>query len=302
MPLEWHYVFMPNAPLAPTVRRRRLGGALRRLRNEAGLSLDRAASAMGWQSPKMSKIENAVQAIRPADLDELLTVYGVTDREVRDVLEQLRSDAAKKGWWQAYSQVVSHLYADYISLETDADVVCSWSPLLVPGLLQSAAYARETIAGITTTRSAEEVTALAEVRMARQSVLSRPGAPLEFWAIIHEAALHLRFASRPGTMQEQLRRLREASELPNVTVQLMPLSATPHPGLEGGFSLTKFRAPLPSVVLLENPGGATYVEGEDAILFERAYERIRATALPVEDSLVRISELEEASGSDRPQD
>src|SRR5690606_259998 len=129
---------MPNAPLAPTVRRRRLGGALRRLRNEAGLSLNRAASAMGWQSPKMSKIENAVQAIRPADLDQLLTVYGVSDHEVRDVLEQLRSDAAKKGWWQAYSQVVSHLYADYISLETDADAVCSWSPLLVPGLLQSA--------------------------------------------------------------------------------------------------------------------------------------------------------------------
>ncbi|MEU4351623.1 Scr1 family TA system antitoxin-like transcriptional regulator [Streptomyces sp. NPDC023838] len=73
-------------------------------------------------------------------------------------------------------------YADYISLETDADVVCSRSPLLIPGLLQSAAYGRETIAGITTRRSAEEVTALAEVRMARQSMLSRPGAPLEFWA------------------------------------------------------------------------------------------------------------------------
>jgi hypothetical protein len=178
-------------------------------------------------------------------------------------------------------------------LETDTEMVCSWSPLLIPGLLQSAAYARKTIAGITTTRSADEVTALAEVRMARQSVLSRPGAPLEFWAIIHEAALRLRFASRPGTMREQLRRLRETAELPNVTVQLMPLDATPHPGLEGAFSLTKFRAPLPSVVLLENPGGATYVEGEDAVPFERAYERIRATALPVEDSLVRIAELEE---------
>jgi hypothetical protein len=73
----------------------------------------------------------------------------------------------------------------------------------------------------------------------------------------------------------------------------MPLDATSHPGLEDGFSLTKFRTPLPSVVLLENPGGATYVEGEDAVPFERACERIRATALPVEDSLVRIAELEE---------
>ncbi|MEV6949865.1 Scr1 family TA system antitoxin-like transcriptional regulator [Streptomyces sp. NPDC051172] len=82
-------------------------------------------------------------------------------------------------------------------------------------------------------------------------------------------------------MREQLRRLRETVGLPNITVQLMPFDATLLPGLEGGFSLTKFRVPLPSVVLLEKPGGATYVAGEDGVPFERAYERIRATALPV---------------------
>jgi transcriptional regulator with XRE-family HTH domain len=279
--------------MVPTVRRRRLGATLRKFRNEAGLSLDQAAEAMGWNGPKMSKIENAVQAIRPGDLTELLKVYGVTDPEVCSVLETLRSDAAKKGWWQAYSGIVQPPYADYISLESDAEQVCAWTPLLVPGLLQSATYARETITGITTTRTPEEVAALAEVRMARQSVLTRPGAPLELWAIIHEAALHQRFAARPATMREQLRKLLDASELPNVTVQIMPLDSTAHPGLEGGFSLTKFRPPLPDVVLLENASSATYVEGEDAAPFERAYERIRATALSVEDSLVRITELEE---------
>jgi hypothetical protein len=257
------------------------------------MTLDAAAGAMGWRAPKLSKIESATQSIRPADVGSLLTVYGVEDTRVRDALGALARDAGKKGWWQTYSAIVSPTYADYISLETDAETICAWSPLVVPGLLQTAAYARETIAGVTTSRTPEEVTALAEVRMARQSVLSRPGTAPELWAIVHEAALHQRFAARPPTMREQLRRLLDVSEMPNVTVQLMPLNSTAHPGVVGGFTLTGFPQPMPSVVLLENLSGATYVEGDDATPFAKAFERIRATALPVEDSLARIAELEE---------
>ncbi|MFI6550403.1 helix-turn-helix domain-containing protein [Streptomyces prunicolor] len=285
---------MPNSPLVPTVRRRRLGASLRGLRNEAGMTLDVAATAMGWRGPKLSKIESATQAIRPADVGALLSVYGVADPQVRDALEDLARDAGKRGWWQTYSGVVSPAYADYISLETDADTICAWSPLVVPGLLQTAAYARETIAGVTTSRTPDEVAALAEVRMARQAVLSRPGTAPEMWAIIHEAALRQRFSAGSSTMREQLRRLLDASDMPNVTVQLMPLDSTPHPGVVGGFTLTGFPPPMPSVVLLENLGGATYVEGDDATPFTKAFERIRATALPVEDSLARIAELEES--------
>lgn len=249
---------------------------------------------MGWRGPKLSKIEGATQAIRPADVGALLSVYGVADPQVRDALEDLARDAGKRGWWQTYSGVVSSAYADYISLETDADTISAWSPLVVPGLLQTAAYARETIAGVTTSRTPDEVAALAEVRMARQAVLSRPGTAPELWAIIHEAALRQRFSARSATMREQLRRLLDASDMPNVTVQLMPLDSTAHPGVVGGFTLTGFPPPMPSVVLLENLGGATYVEGDDATPFAKAFERIRATALPVEDSLARIAELEES--------
>ncbi|MGW2046244.1 Scr1 family TA system antitoxin-like transcriptional regulator [Streptomyces sp. NPDC001858] len=109
-----------------------------------------------------------------------------------------------------------------------------------------------------------EIAALAEVRMARQAVLTRPGSPLEFWAIIHEAALHRRFAVRPTAMREQLRKLLEAAEMPNVTIQVMPLDSTAHPGLQGGFSLVTFPGSTPDVVLLENRSGAAYVEGDDA--------------------------------------
>lgn len=74
----------------------------------------------------------------------------------------------------------------------------------------------------------------------------------------------------------------------------MPLESTPHPGMVGGFTVTAFPQPMPPVVLLENLSGATYVEGDDAAPFAKAFERIRATALPVEDSLARIAELEES--------
>ncbi len=284
---------MPNSPLVPTIRRRRLGASLRGFRSEAGMTLDSAAGAMGWKAPKLSKIESATQSIKASEVGALLSVYGIEDAQVKEALGALAQDAGKKGWWQTYSAIVSPAYADYISLEADAETICAWSPLIIPGLLQTAAYARETIAGITTTRTPEEVAALTEVRMARQSVLSRPGTTLELWAIIHEAALYQRFVVRPMTMREQLRRLLDASEMPSVTVQLMPLNSTTHPGVVGGFTVTAFPRPMPPMVLLENLSGATYVEGDDATPFTKAFERIRAAALPVEDSLARIAELEE---------
>ncbi|GAA2930991.1 MULTISPECIES: helix-turn-helix domain-containing protein [Streptomyces] len=284
---------MPHQPLEPTVRRRRLGQTLKKLRTGAGMTLEDAAAAMQWKVPKLSKIENARQQIRPAEVTALLRAYRVTDPEVFTALENLARDAGKKGWWQTYSGVVSPAYADYISLEDDAERICEWAPLAIPGLLQTAAYARETMTATGESRTAQEITALAEVRQSRQAVLTRPGHPLQLWAIIHEAALHTRFEVRPATMREQLRRLLDASELPNVTVQIMPLDSTAHPGLFGGFGLVSFPGPTPDVVLLENLNGATYVEGDGAQPFASAVERIRAAALSVEDALARIAQLEE---------
>ena len=285
---------MPNMRPVPTVRRRRLGQALRQYRNAAGLSLDTAARAMEWIGPKLSRIETANGYIRPTEVAPLLKAYGVVDPEVVSALEALAKDARKQGWWQTYTGILSPSYADYISLESDADSIREFSPLLVPGLLQSAAYARESISANAITRTAEEVAALAEVRQARQAVLTRPGGPLKLWAVIHEAALHQRFALRPATMREQLRRLLDAAEMPNVTIQVMPLDATPHPGNVGGFGLVGFPSPMPDVVLLENLIGSSYVEGVDDVrTFADAFERIVAAALPTDDSLALIARIEE---------
>lgn len=285
---------MPTVPLVPTVRRRRLGSALRAYRLEAGFDvLEDAAEAMGWDRSKLSRIETAKGAIKIADVPLLLASYGITDPEQIRPLEELARDAGKKGWWQTYTDLAAPSYVDLISLEDDAQSIRTYSPQLIPGLLQTAAYAREIIAATAITRTTEEVIALAEVRMARQAVLSRPGKPLKLRAIIHEAALHQEFPTRPGLMKEQLRRLLDAGELPTVTIQVMPLTAAAHPGQVGGFSLVDFPHPMPSMVETENLKGSSYVEGgEDTKLFSEAFEQVVAAALPVDDSTALIATLE----------
>jgi transcriptional regulator with XRE-family HTH domain len=276
---------MPNVRALPTLRRRRLGGTLRTYRKNAGLSLDRVAQEMGWDNSKLSRIETAKSRIRPQDIEPLLKLYDVTDPEVVTALEGLAKDAGKQGWWQAYGDVVALSYKDFLTLESDAESVRVYSPNLIPGLLQTGAYAREIIAAIGTNRSPEEVIALAEVRKMRQAILTKPHGPLKFWAVIHEAALHQRFAAQPSLMRDQLRHLLDMADLPNITIQIMPLNSTPHPGMLGLFEVVRFPQPWPTVVMVENIRGGHFVEGiEDVQLFETAFDRVVAAALPVDDS------------------
>jgi transcriptional regulator with XRE-family HTH domain len=290
---------MPNVRAIPTLRRRRLGNALKAYRLRAGLSGEAAASAMGWDESKISRIENAKARMPPGDVAALLKVYGVEDDEVVTALENLAKDAAKQGWWQSYGDIVALSYKDFLTLESDAESVHVYTPSLIPGLLQTGAYAREIIAATALTRTPEEVTALAEVRKTRQAILTtRPEGPLKLWAVIHESALDLRSASRPTLMRDQLRHLLDMTELPNITIQVMDLHATAHPGMLGLFEIVRFSAPWPTVVSLENLRGGYLVEGTDDVkVFENAFERVVAAALSVDDSRQKIKNIMEGTGT-----
>ncbi|MGY0059696.1 helix-turn-helix domain-containing protein [Streptomyces sp. LZ34] len=283
---------MPNSRAVPTLRRRRLGEALRRYRRDAGLSMVVAGEAMGWDESKMSRIENAKARMPPQYVEKLLKLYGVTDSDVVAALADLARDAGKQGWWRAYGDVVSLSYKDFLTLESDAESTYIYAPGLIPGLLQTGAYAREIIAATAMTHTTEEVMALAEVRKTRQAILTRPEKPMKLWAVIHESALYQRFASYPALMREQLRHLLDMAELPSITIQIMPLNSTPHPGMLGLFEVVRFPPPWPTVVDIENIQGGYFLEGaEDAKLFEMAFERIVAAALSVDDSLETIRNL-----------
>jgi hypothetical protein len=236
--------------------------------------------------------------MRPQDIEPLLKLYDVTDPEVVSALEGLAKDAGKQGWWQAYGDVVALSYKDYLTLESDAESVRTYSPNVIPGLLQTGAYAREIITTLALTRSPEEVIALAEVRKTRQAVLTKPQGPLKYWAVIHEATLHQRFAAQPTIMREQLRHLLDMAGLPNMTIQVMPLNSTPHPGMLGIFEIVRFPQPWPTVVNIENIRGGTFVEGvEDVQLFETAFDRVVAAALPVDDSRETIKNILERNNT-----
>src|SRR5690606_25123269 len=203
----------------PTVRKRQLGGELRRMRVAAGLKLEDVAARTGLPASKVNRVELARLGIKPDDLNKLLDLYGVDDVAKRDVLHALAKHGSQRGWWQTYKDIISPAYADLISLEADATSMRTYQTTLIPGLLQTASYARSTINALSMNAPAGEVNALTQVRMARQAVLSRPE-PLELWAVIHEAALRPRVKSDPKMMKEQLQKLLDHADLPHVSVQV----------------------------------------------------------------------------------
>ncbi|MCC2280525.1 helix-turn-helix transcriptional regulator [Streptomyces sp. ET3-23] len=287
---------MPNQPAQPTLRRRRLGDALKKFRKQVGMSSEHASELMGWDRTKLSKIETARAHIKPTDAKELLGIYGMDAPDVIMAIEGLARDAGKKGWWTTYGNVVTAGYKDYLYLESDADSVRVSSPNLIPGLLQTGAYAREIITALAITRTPEEVNALAEICKARQAVLTaRDGRPpLNYWAVMHEAVLHQTFASQPSLMREQLRHLLDLADLPNVTIQILPTEMAPNPGMLGPFEVVRFPHPWPTVINLENLRGGYFVEGtEDVEVFETAFDRIVAAALPVDQSRETIKKITE---------
>ncbi|MFE5828675.1 helix-turn-helix domain-containing protein [Streptomyces sp. NPDC056508] len=288
--------------MEPTVRRRRLGSELRRLREAKGLTLeDVEERAPALKESKVSRVETARIGVKPGDLDALLDIYGIgTDEEdeegaaKRALLHSLAKTGARRGWWQTYRDIISPAYADLISLEDDAHSLRTYQSLLIPGLLQTAAYARATISAINMTSFPEHVNGLVEVRMARQAVLSRPH-PLEVWAIIHEAALRPTVPDAPSVMKGQLQRLLDLMEYPHVNIQVLPSHAAPHPGMTGPFTMLGFPGTADlDVVLVEHLTSALYVEDPGEVsIYRSALDHLLAEALPRDASADLIAKLKD---------
>jgi transcriptional regulator with XRE-family HTH domain len=279
-------------PGSATVRNRRLAAELRRLRESGDLTGDDVAERLGWSASKVSRLENARQAPRFADVRRLLDLYGV-EGAYREQLLQLARDAVRRGWWEAFSDALPQQYASYIGLEIEAEEIWQWETQVIPGLLQTEAYAQsvEQRSHSTEVIPPSRVDARVEARMARQSVLTREP-PLRLAVVLDEALL-LRRHGDPAVMAEQLRRLEELSHLPNLSVQVLPLDG-PHPIATGSFTLLQF--PLVGgikfhdVVYIEHLNGCSYLEEETETYRHRlSFERLRAEALGPAESLELIS-------------
>ncbi|MER5378394.1 helix-turn-helix transcriptional regulator [Streptomyces sp. NPDC002553] len=278
----------------PAVRRRKLGAELRALRTGAGLTSGEAARLVGWHQSKVSRIETGSSGAKPADVRSLLDAYGVGDPQLREVmlaLAGLDDGAGRDHWWHAYRGVLPPTYRDFISLESQARAMRTLETTVVPGLLQTAEYARAVTRAAVGGVSEERLDTLVEVRLARQEVLrARP--PLELDAVLDEAVLR-REVGGQEVMARQLERLMEAARLPQVRLQVLPFTAGAHIGVTGPFVVFSFSSTSDlDVVVLDHLTSTLYLERkEDLRVYTEAFNALQANALSPDDSLEYIAAI-----------
>lgn len=277
---------------SPTLRRRRLSAELLLLRERARLTANEAAKRLDWHPSKLTRIErNEWKRPSPRDVQDLLDLYEMTDDAQRDRLITLAREGRQRGWWHPYEGGLSQQYSTYIGLEAEASAVVNFEALMVPGLLQTADYARALIRGGQAEITEEEIERRVEIRMARQEVLNRED-PLRFSAVLDEAALRRRVGSEES-MRGQLRHLLEIAKLPKVTLQVIPFNAGPHPGALGPFAILEFPdVGDPNAVYVENLAGELFIEQlHEVDRFAVAFQRLTAVALGPEDTITMIAAI-----------
>ncbi|GAA1529512.1 helix-turn-helix transcriptional regulator [Streptomyces albidochromogenes] len=266
----------------PTVRRRRLGQELRRLRELKGMTAEEVAERLLVSQSKISRLENGRRSISQRDVRDLCGVYDVEDHRIVDSLMQMAKDSRQQGWWHAFGDIP---YSVYIGLETDAASLRVYDPQIVPGLLQTPRYAEALITGALPETAAGDVEKRVNVRLRWQERILTAEQPLRLWAVIDEAALR-RVVGDRQLMREQLEHLVEQSQLPHVTVQILPFDMGAHPGISGHYAILEFPdAADSSVVYIEGVTSDLYLEkANDVQKYSVMYEHLRAQALNVEAS------------------
>ncbi|WP_067825216.1 helix-turn-helix domain-containing protein [Actinomadura kijaniata] len=280
-----------------TVRRRRLGAELRRLRESRGISAEDVIRHMDWSASKLSRIETGRIAVLWEAVAALLDFYGIKDGEEREALIRLAREAKQVGWWQPYSDFLSKDYRTYIDLETAASEANIFQPLGVPGLLQTPDYARAVISDAGALDLDDEaIERRVNLRMERQQVLDGDH-PLKLWAILDEAALRREIGGRE-TMKGQLRRLAEVARRPGVTLQVIPFEAGVHASLTSTFGIFRFaEEDEPDVAYIESFAGTLYLERLSEIQAANlTFDHLRATAKSAADSLRLIRAIAEQYG------
>jgi transcriptional regulator with XRE-family HTH domain len=264
---------------APAAQRRVLGSRLRQLRESRGITVGQAAQAIRGSHSKISRMENGRVGFKERDLGDLLTVYGLTDPEGRAALLTLAREAAIPGWWQAYTDVLPAWLEPYVGLEAAASVICCYQVQYVPGLLQTADYARALIRR-GSAASTEEVTRRAELRISRQDILRGLHSP-QLRAVIDESALWRPVGGR-DVARGQLRHLIEMACHPAVKLQILPFSAGAHAAMGGPFTILRFaESDLDDVVYIEQLASALYLyKPSEADNYHQVMEQVCLRAEP----------------------
>lgn len=278
----------------PNVHARQLAAELRRLREGANHTGDQVASAMHWSPSKVSRIETGIVKVKAADLRLLLDLYEVPDEKREGLLtmakqsaEPLPADAAgRSGYLEGFE--------DYLDAEASAIAIREWEPQVVPGLLQTADYARESMLGWNEMENIppSELDLKVERRIARQETLIRHDAPI-LLVVLDEAVIRRRQGSN-ATMRRQLERIAECATLPTVKIRVLPLDVGPavNSGSFVHMQFAKDAGQLPhDVVYLEHLFRTHYVDDvTETYKYEQVFEKLQSRSLDATHSIHLVKE------------
>lgn len=264
---------------------------LRAMRLANGLTVEEVAESLLVSSSKISRVETGQRGATPRDIRDFAALYELGDDE-RQLLADLAAEGKQRAWWQPFNLP----YSIYVGLEADAASIHDFALAIVPGLLQTEAYAMATLrAGYAQRRSAEELRQMMRARMERQRRVLHPvdTPPKEFCAVIDESVLR-RVVGGPDVMAEQLKALTVVAQLPDVSVRIVPFEAGPLPVVTNKFIILGFGRPtMPDVVYLESFTGELVLDHQEAVdQYAEAFEALRSMSLSDDDTLAALASIE----------
>jgi transcriptional regulator with XRE-family HTH domain len=269
------------------IRRRVLAKQLRLLREQAGLTLEQAAPQLDFSVSKLSRIENAQVMIDVHWVKSMLDVYDVGGVRWTEMLDLAR-ETNQPGWWKAYGLGNN----SYIAFETEARRVQNFFVSCVPGLMQTADYARALMRAVPIRRTAEQLDNEVAARMYRQHRFISIENPLELVTVVDEAALY-RPVGGPDVLREQLEHMATLAELNTVTMHVLPTAVGAHAAVASGFSILNFgELGEPDMAYVEHALGALSLDKDgDVARAKLTFERVLSDALDPVESLELVRRL-----------
>lgn len=271
----------------PAVQARRLRAALRRARQNAGLTLEQVATEMDSSPSKIVRVESGAVRVSTPDLKAMLDLYKITDPDRRAEFVSMARAARQPPWWRDYGEFAAKRYLEYVELEQAAVATVNFQPQFVPGLLQTQDYASAITRRLSWDITEDRANGLVEFRMQRQKRLLDTPEPPRLSFVLDESVVQRQVGSAE-TMGEQIRHLIEMARRPNITIRIFRFAAGVEPRMQAPFAVVQFpdRAD-PDALFLESPRGDTLVasDQDEVSQYRRAFEGLEQSSLSDTDSV-----------------
>lgn len=278
-------------PARRTARRRRLGAALREVREKARVTPEQAAKAIHGDKSKISRIETGRHRVSRLELETLMDLFGVTDQKARAGMVALSAEGQRRSWWRSHGDRLEQDFKELLTLEEDAERIAAFQPQVLPGLVQTKSYATSVIRSTDPTLENDQVDFFADFRLRRQEIFAKEEPP-EYMCLVTEGVLHQQVGGSE-VMKQQLEHLLQIGQQPNIAIGVIPFSQPGYTGTSGAFTLYSYPDPLDlDVVQVEYLDGALYLEEDKTVRkYRESLDLLRSSTLPAAESRDLISKI-----------